>query len=249
MRHPRVHSILLGLVIAALGVVWLLRNLGIIDADIGGLIATCWPILLVIWGIDALSSALSPPAGDGSRPQGILSGSGVLGIILIALGVLIIGRNMGFYYIDFSMVWKVLWPLVIILIGWSLIRGASGSGGTHWAVMSGIERKSPGWSLQDGNYIAFMGGADLDLTVANIPDGTTSLNLTAVMGGVDLRVPPDIAVECQGTAILGGVKFLDEEGGGIVVSRSFARPGAEGSRRKLVIHAWTLMGGIEVKQA
>ncbi|MDI7248290.1 MAG: hypothetical protein QME92_12635 [Bacillota bacterium] len=44
-------------------------------------------------------------------------------------------------------------------------------------------------------------------------------------------------------------KFLDEEGGGIVASRAFSRPGAEGSTKKIVIRAWTLMGGVEVKQA
>ncbi|MDI7247256.1 MAG: cell wall-active antibiotics response protein [Bacillota bacterium] len=247
MRQARIHSILLGLLILALGVVWLLRNLGVVEADIGGLIATYWPALLIIWGLDAIFSAVSPPSNGGGRSQGVFSASGVFGLVLVVLGVVIIGRNLGLYYVDLSIIWRVLWPAVIILIGWSLIRGSSGAGGTHWAVMSGIECKAPGWNLEQGNYIAFMGGVELDLTTANIPDGTTTLNLTAIMGGIEVKVPADLAVECQGTAILGGVHCLDEEGGGIVASRAFSRPGAEGASKKLIIHAWTLMGGVDVK--
>lgn len=246
VRHIQIHSILLGLLILALGVVWLLRNLGLIEADIGGLITTYWPVLLIVWGLDAISSALSTPRG-GNRGGGFLSASGVFGLILIALGVTLVGRNLGVYHVDLSIIWRLLWPILIILIGWSLMRGPLRAGGGHWAVMSGIERKAPGWKLEQGNYVAIMGGIELDLTKADIPEGTTTLSLTAIMGGVEVKVPADLAVECRGTAILGGVTFLDEEGGGIVSSRAYSRPGAEGVSKKLVIDAWALMGGIDVK--
>jgi len=148
MRQVRIHSILLGLLILALGIVWLLRNLGVVEADIGGLIATYWPALLIIWGLDAIFSAVSPPSNGGSRSQGVFSASGIFGLVLVILGVVIIGRNLGLYHVDLSIIWRVLWPIVIILIGWSLIRGSSAAGGTYWAVMSGIERKVPGWNLE-----------------------------------------------------------------------------------------------------
>lgn len=67
------------------------------------------------------------------------------------------------------------------------------------------------------------------------------------MGGIEVKVPADLAVECRGTAILGDVNFVDEEGGGIVSSRAYSRPGAEGASKKLIIDAWALMGGVEVK--
>lgn len=166
MRHVRIHSILLGLLILALGVVWLLRNLGVVEVDIGGLIATYWPALLIIWGLDAIFSAVSPPSKDEDGSQGVFSTSGIFGLVLVVLGAIIIGRNLGLYHVDLSIIWRVLWPALIILIGWSLIRGSSGAGGTHWAVMSGIERKASGWNLEQGSYIAFMGGIELDLTAA-----------------------------------------------------------------------------------
>lgn len=247
VRQIRIQPVLLGLLILALGVVWLLRNLGWIETDIGELIATYWPALLIIWGLDAIFSAVSPPSNSGTRSQGVFSASGIFGLVLVVLGVIIIGRNLGLYRVDLSIIWRVLWPIIIILIGWSLIRGSSGPGGTHWAVMSGIERKAPGWDLEQGNYIAIMGGIQLDLTGANIPEGTTTLNLTAIMGGIEVKVPADLAVECQATAVLGGVHFIDEEGSGIIASRAYSRPGAEGASKKLTIRAWALMGGVDVK--
>ncbi len=100
------------------------------------------------------------------------------------------GRNLGFYSADFSRVWHVVWPLAIILLGWSLLRGVTAPGGTHWAVT--IELKNKGWKLESGAYTAFVGGVDLDLTAADILDGEIVLNLTAVMGGVEVKVPRDL---------------------------------------------------------
>ncbi|MCR4403454.1 MAG: cell wall-active antibiotics response protein [Firmicutes bacterium] len=247
MRHVRVHSILLGLLVIALGAVWLLRNLGLVEADIGQIIGTYWPALLIVWGLDAISSAFSPSPGREGRSQGLLSTSGVFGLLLLLLGIVLIGRNLGLYDVDLSIIWRVLWPIILILVGWSLIRGTSGAGGTHWAFMSGIDRKAPGWDLKDGNYVAIMGGIELDLTKARIPEGSTRLNLTAIMGGIVIKVPTDLAVECRGTALLGGVHFIDEEGGGIIASRAYSRSSPEGISRKIVIDAWTLMGGVDVK--
>ncbi len=247
MRAFRTGPVLFGVVVVALGVVWLLRNLGVVEVDIGDAIATYWPVVLVIWGVDALASAVSVRRGNGDRRAGVSWGSALVGLILLGLGLVLLGRNLGYYWVSLSVLWRVFWPAVIILIGWSLIRGAAGPGGTHWAVMSGIELKNPGWRVEDGNYTALMGGVDLDLSVADIPDGKTQLGLTAIMGGIDVKVPSGIDVECEGTAILGGVKFFDEEGGGIISSRRTAQRGAEGSRKKVVIRAWTLMGGVEVK--
>lgn len=249
MRAFRIQPVLFGCVVVALGVVWLLRNLGIVQVDVGSLIATYWPIIFVIWGLDALLSGVHPARTENDRARDVFRGTGLIGLVFLAVGLLILGRNLGLFWMDFSILWGAFWPAVIILIGWGLIRGASGSGGTHWAVMSAIERKGQRWRLEDGNYIAFMGGVELDLTAADIPDRQTVLNLTAVMGAVDVKVPPDLEVECDGSAFLGGVTLFDEEAGGVLSSRTAVQAGPEGSPRRLVIHSRALLGGIEVKRA
>lgn len=46
-----------------------------------------------------------------------------------------------------------------------------------------------------------------------------------------MKAPPDLTVECEGTAVLGGLKFFREGGGGVVASRRTIRPGREGSAK------------------
>ncbi|HHV61439.1 MAG TPA: cell wall-active antibiotics response protein [Firmicutes bacterium] len=239
-------SALLGILILALGVIWLLNNFGVTHIDVGDLFATYWPLFLIIWGLDALTRGFTCSVGGDVRKRRSCPGN-LTGWFLLVAGIAILGRNIGLYELDLSVFWKVFWPVVIILIGWNLLRTASSSGGAHWAVMSGIELKTKGWNLKDGSFVAFMGGVDMDLTVAHIPEGETILDLTAIMGGIDVRVPSDLHVECEGTAILGGITVFDEEAGGVIASRRFEHKGAEGSPRKIRVRARTLMGGIEIK--
>ena len=246
MRTSR-RSIWLGIIAILLGVIWFLNNIGLTETDIGRLFVVYWPVLIILWGIEVIVRDTACLSGEESRSTCVCSAM-LNGAILVLIGALILGSNLGIYRLDFSIIWKVFWPVVLILIGWSLLRGTSTTGGTHWAIMSGIELCNKGWKLESGNMIAFMGGIDLDLTVAKIPEKETMLNLTAVMGGIDVRVPDDINVECDGTAILGGVQFFGESAGGVVSSRRFSGRQVDESKKKVVIYCRTIMGGIEIKR-
>jgi hypothetical protein len=237
---------LLGILIVVLGIIWLFNNLEIFQVNVGKLISTYWPVLLMVWGIDLLSRGLWS-GRDSDLEKKSFAGRFFNGLILLGIGAVILGRNLGLYELNLAVFWKVFWPVVLIFIGWSVLRGMTKSGGFHWAVMSGIELKSKGWKLVDSSYLAFMGGIEMDLTVADIPGQETVLNLTAVMGGIDVRVPADLEVECTGTAILGGVKFFHEESGGVFASRRFESRGEPGTKKKLIIKGIAVMGGIEVK--
>jgi hypothetical protein len=236
-------SFLIGLAVIALGVIMLLNNFGILSISVGDLISNYWPALLIFWGLDTIFPGAGAAAANARRSSGKL----VTGLILIALGVLLIGNNLELFELDFSFFWNLFWPAVVILIGWSFLKGSSGPGGAHWAVMSGIELKQKGWKLEDGSYFAFMGGVDMDLNTAEIPEGEIHLNITAVMGGIDIIVPPGIRVECESTAVLGGVKFFNEESGGIIASRKSEYIGEPESSTKLVLRCIAIMGGVEIK--
>lgn len=239
MRPYRRSSFLLGVAVIALGVILLLNNFNILNVSVGYMIATYWPLLLVFWGLDLLI-----PAEPGSRRN---LGTLVTGLVLVALGLLVIGNNLDLYDLDFSFFWSLFWPVVIILIGWSMLRGTSGSGGVHWAVMSGIELKQKGWKLEDGSFFALMGGVDMDLNAAEIPEGEVLLNATAVMGGIEIIVPPGMTVDYEGTAVLGGVKFFNEDSGGIIATRKSQYKGEPASGTKLILRCTAIMGGIEIK--
>lgn len=93
-----------------------------------------------------------------------------------------------------------------------------------------------------------MGGIELDLRHAVIPDGETYLDLTAIMGGIEIRVPAGIPVVAEGFAILGVVDFFGKGSGGIFGSTRSEEADHERSPRKLVIQGRTVMGGIDVKR-
>ncbi len=230
-------SILLGLIILLFGITLLLSNLGM-DIDLGEIISTYWPVLLIAWGIDNLI-----PQREKTNGRNLL-----VPLIVLFLGVLILGRNLGYYYFDLSLFWRLFWPLVLILAGFNILRGAVKTGSTGWAVMSGIEQKNRGWQLRDKSYIAFMGGIELDLTRADIPTGETFLDLTAVMGGIDIFVPDDIDITCSGTGLLGGIEFLQESSGGVLFNKNFEYKTA-GTDKKIIINCRAFMGGIEIKNA
>lgn len=229
----------MGLLIVALGVVWLLNNLGVTAIDAWSLLATYWPVLLVVWGLDLLRGAT-----EGWKSERIG------GLLVLALGLAILGRNIGWYQFDFSVLWRLFWPLVLIAVGLLVVVGPARTGNIHWGVMGGLAEKSPGWRLSSGSYIAFMGGVELDLTRADIPRGRTVLDLTAVMGAVELRIPRDLPIEMEGTAVLGGVELLHNEAGGILARKRWVHspedPDASG--RMLVVHARSVMGSVEIKE-
>ena len=264
-------SMIFGMVLVLLGAVLLLNNLGITTISIGDIIETYWPVVLVALGLAAVlkprgdepirdertcddrihdgPTALPDEIGEAHEPCRA-SGPNVGGWILIGLGVLMLAANTRFWGFDLSRLWGTFWALVVILVGWTVLRSSPPTGQvghTQWVVMSGLEQRATSWPLRSGSYVVVMGGADLDLRVADVPDGETYLDLTAIMGAIELIVPPDMSVECEGAAILGGVTVLGQSSGGVISSRTFIRAGSAGSTKKLRVRCRAIMGGVEFK--
>jgi predicted membrane protein len=77
-----------------------------------------------------------------------------------------------------------------------------------------------------------MGGIQIDFRQAAI-NGEGVIDLFVLMGGVEIKVPPDWVVSNQAIAVMGGA-----------VDKS---TGAADSRHRLVLRGFVLMGGVEVK--
>lgn len=72
------------------------------------------------------------------------------------------------------------------------------------AIMGGVERKGV-WTVPRTLYVvAVMGGADIDLREARLSPGVTDIVVLAVMGGVEIVVPPGVHVDMNGFALMGG---------------------------------------------
>ena len=55
--------------------------------------------------------------------------------------------------------------------------------------------------------LSILGGVSLDYREALLGPGVTEVNLLAVLSGVDIIVPPEMAVEVDGMAVLGGFDY------------------------------------------
>jgi hypothetical protein len=108
--------------------------------------------------------------------------------------------------------------------------------GFQIAVMSGSERRGAWVPPKKLHTLAFMGGAGLDFREARFAPGLTEVHILAVMGGVQVIVPPGVTVETAGFGIMGGFDGLSQ-----VV------PSDDPSAPVLRIRGLAVMGGIEVK--
>ncbi len=157
---------LLGGAFIVIGTLWLFNNLGLTQIALGPLIGTYWPLLLILRGVSLMQE----------DKKGVFSG-----VIWLALGLGLLGRNLGLYEFDLTLIWRVLLPILLVHLGWQIIK-AAGAKNARWAIMGAVELKDEGWPLTSDSFIAFMGGFDLDLTAASIPAGETVLHLIAIMG-------------------------------------------------------------------
>jgi hypothetical protein len=106
---------------------------------------------------------------------------------------------------------------------------------TMLAIMGGIDRRGS-WSMPRRlRLVTFMGGAHLDLREARFPPGPVDIEIFAVMGGTEIIVPPGLAIETHGSAIMGGFQE---------VNRAPTHPDLDAPL--LRVHGFVMMGGVAI---
>src|SRR5215831_19331389 len=188
--------LIFGVVILALGLLWTLDNLGVMDS---APIIRWWPSLLLLAGLARLT-------GIGARQQM------VSGTVLSLAGLLLLGDALHVLHVR---VWA-LWPLAMIVIGAGLVvrsmrpsvrpqSSADPQAELHlFTMMGGIVQKNISQAFRGGDVSAVMGGVQIDLRNA-VPAGPeVPLDVFAWWGGIDLTIPPDWRVVTEVTPIMGG---------------------------------------------
>lgn len=79
--------------------------------------------------------------------------------------------------------------------------------GVLMAVLSGTSRRGSWHPPEHLVVVAGMGGAELDFRDAVLAAPRTRITALAIMGGVDIIVPPGVRVEMGGVALLGGFDY------------------------------------------
>ncbi len=71
------------------------------------------------------------------------------------------------------------------------------------AVLGNTERR--GRFHMEGSHavLSVLGNVELDLRDVELPPGVTTLHVRAVLGNVEITVPPSLIVDCEGTGVLG----------------------------------------------
>jgi hypothetical protein len=80
---------------------------------------------------------------------------------------------------------------------------------TVFSIMGGAERAGAWTVPRTLNVIAVMGGTQIDLREARLPAGPVDVRVFSMMGGVEIIVPPNLAVEANGGAIMGGFEHVE----------------------------------------
>ncbi|WP_330304869.1 MULTISPECIES: DUF1707 domain-containing protein [unclassified Streptomyces] len=117
-------------------------------------------------------------------------------------------------------------------------RIVGGEGSSAWAVaiMSGFERKGRWTVPRRFNSFAFWGGGEIDLREANFADREVVINCVAIMGGMNVVVPPGVEVVVRGIGIMGGFDHREE-----------GQPGEPGAPR-VIVTGFAFWGGVGVER-
>jgi hypothetical protein len=191
-----------------------------------------WPAILIAVGIVKLvdSSDNSGRAGGG---------------LLVGLGAVFLAQSLGFLNIHF---WD-LWPLILIAIGLGMlfegnlalhvgIKGRTSTGGKkESAVFSGGKRVINDQNFRGAKYDAVFGGFEIDLRRANMMEEEAVLELNAVFGGIEVRVPESWSVDIKGAGVFGA--FQD--------STTQPDPRIFPSPKRLIVKGGAVFGGVELK--
>ena len=104
----------------------------------------------------------------------------------------------------------------------------------HSCLMGAFESRHTSKNFKGGNVSVVLGGAEINLREAELAPEGAVLYLSAIFGGIDIRVPTHWDIEVHPSAVLGGV--------GAKCSNTQAS-----SSKRLVIHAHATFGGIDIK--
>ena len=220
--------LIVGSAVLLAGVALTLDAMGLTDWDLQPY-WRLWPLVLVMVG----AAMLLQPRGRG------------FGLLLAVVGSGLLLDRLG--YIDFN--FNLIFPLLVLTVGGAILWQAlkrpqapadddDSSTVSLFAVPGGVKRKVVSPAFRGGSATAILGGCELDLHQAGTEGDGAVIDAFALMGGVDLLVPPEWEVVVEGSPLLGG--FEDQR------RPAPPLPGAPPPPR-LVVKGTAILGAVEVK--
>ena len=220
-------SVLWGIVLIAAGVIWALNEFNITNINV--FFDGWWTLFIIV------------PCAIGLFTEREKTGN----IIGIAVGVFLLLCCQDI--LSFSMLWKLLVPAIIVIIGLKMVlTGLFGNKANEIMKQLKLEGKEPKagcatFSSCDMNYdgevfegaelTAVFGGVKCDLRNAII-EKDCAIQVSAIFGGIDIFVPAGINVRVNSDSIFGGVSN---------------KTAAHQNAPTLYISGTCMFGGVEIK--
>lgn len=218
-----------GGVLIALGVILGISALGIVEINL--FFPGWWTLFIIVPCFISLFGKDDDKTGD---------------LIGILIGVCLLLACQG--VIRFDLLWKLIVPVVLVIVGLSLIfkdalkgkvlkevkkvQGKSGEK-EYWATFSGQNLNFAGEKFEGCRLEAVFGSIKCDLREAKI-EKDTLVKACAVFGGVTIYVPKDVKVKVVSSSIFGGTSDKHKDADDKV-------------EKTLYIDATSVFGGVEIK--
>ena len=222
-------NILWGLVLIVLGLIIGGNALGITNIDI--FFDGWWTLIIII------------PCFIGLFKEREKTGN-IIGL-LIGIALLLACQDI----LDFNLLWKLILPTILVVIGLSMIFKDTIGGKVnekikelnskknkeheYCATFSGQDVNFDGETFTGTDLTAVFGGVKCDLRKAII-ESDTVINTSSIFGGIDIYVPENVKVKVKSSSIFGGVSD----------DRKY-KENAEA--HTIYVNATCLFGGVEIK--
>lgn len=218
-----------GLIVAGIGVLFLLHNLNIVRIRH---VWNYWPLILIMIGFTKLID--SPHTNEKAG-----------GAVTLIVGSIFLAVNLGLFSWQ---VWQ-FWPVVLIAIGVMMLlnRGNLMAGiriphsqnfakADAVAIFGGFKRQVATDDYRGANYVAIFGGGEIDLRRAQIRGDAAHIEVTAIFGGFEMRVPENWIVANEVMGIFGGTSDETRQ----------PLPEAPGVKN-LIVTGTAVFGGVSIK--
>lgn len=223
----RINSILLGIVLVAVSAVLTLNALQITNIEI--FFDGWWTLFIIVPSFIGLFTGHDKTAN-------------IIGLLIGAFLLLACQNNL-----DFDMLWKLIVPVIIAVIGIKMIiGGVIGNRGFVKSIETNgdnIKKGFAAFSGQDINFdneifkgaelTAVFGGIKCDLRNALL-EGDTVINTCSIFGGIDILLPENVNVKVTSNSLFGGIDNKKHQN-------------SKDNQYTVYLNATCIFGGVDVK--